>query len=117
MGGRNWQWLGTQSTHPTGFTYPFEQGEQDERLAMGLPYVRSAWDRWLADRSTDGRLQARTSCSSRSNAAVPVLRINPTVPSQLGLLLTCRHHCCEAMASFALEGMLDAIVGTDELGQ
>jgi hypothetical protein len=33
------------------------------------------------------------------------------------VLLTARHHCCETMASYALEGWLEAVLADDDLGR
>ena len=38
-------------------------------------------------------------------------------PPQYRVLLTCRHHCCEMMANWVLEGIMDAVLDEDEPGR
>lgn len=106
--GKTWQWAGQTSPEQTAFSYPFDQGASDVRFAVGMPYVLTNLEVWLGRWRETPRLERKILCHTRSDAAVPLLRIKPADSIRHRVLLTTRHHCCEAMASYVLEGALDA---------
>lgn len=107
-GGRSWQWAGAPSVEAVEFTHTFGSGESDVRFSVGVPYLLADLQAWLDSRRDAPRLKRKTLCLSRGGAAVPLLRIQPAGQIRRRVLLTARHHCCEAMASYVLEGVLDA---------
>ncbi len=129
-GGQSWQWLGERCVLRKGEQFTNEQGANwtvaffydfpqhlGEILFSFCPlYTQSRLDAFLAEKNHDLKLRREVLCRSRSGREVGVLRLgNPT--AQFHLLLLCRHHACEAMASFCLEGFLEAALDEDELGQ
>jgi hypothetical protein len=109
-GGASWRWLGAESGDARSFTYRFAEGEDDVRFSFGIPYQQADWERFLHRRQ--GHRQARPGvlCSSRHGRPVEYLAIDPLDEPLHRVALTSRHHCCEAMATHALEGLLDAVL-------
>lgn len=107
--GQTWAWAGAEAVTATTFSYDMPADASDVRFAMGVPYVRSDLDRWLNRHDAHGGLRMETLCESRSGHEVPLLSIGPG-GAEHGVVLTCRHHCCEAMASYVLEGVMDQIL-------
>ncbi len=107
-GGSAWTWGGAGIVDGASFRHSFGPEDHDVRFAMGVPYVMSDLQRWIDARSDDPRLKVEALCRTRAGADAPLLRIEPTAPARHSVLLTARHHACEAMANFTLEGVLDA---------
>ncbi|MEX0777126.1 MAG: M14 family zinc carboxypeptidase [Phycisphaeraceae bacterium] len=117
--GRTWRWLGP-SCVGENWTFRFDcpADADDVLLSMGMTYTHAHW-RAFTDRFTgDPRLHIAELCRSRRGRIVEQAVIgDPDIEPAYRLLLTARHHCCEAMASYALEGLLEAALSDDELGQ
>jgi hypothetical protein len=115
--GATWQWLGEESVargEKVSFSYSFPAAADEVLLAFCPLYTQRELDRFLARRSTPA-LQRSVLCRSAQGREVELLRLeNPA--ARFNLLLTARHHACETMGSFCLEGILEAALGEDELG-
>jgi len=105
--GATWAWLGTGDT--TSFPYVFAETASDVRFAFTIPYLQSEWEQFLARHADNPRLRADTLCTSPHGRTVESAFVAPEQSDPpFRVLLTSRHHCCEAMATYALEGLLDA---------
>lgn len=109
-GGATWDWLGGEAHLGDGFRLSVPNGCQELRLAMTIPYTEADLARYLA-RSGVRREEL---CRSRAGRSVPLLRIgcHDNEP-EYRVLLTARHHCCETIPSFVLEGLIDFVLGDD----
>lgn len=104
-GGATWRWLGAESINGNSFEYRFAQAGSPVIFSVGVPYTARDWDRFLhsgIQRSEPGIL-----CYTVKGRPVEYLRFG-CLTSEPGhrILLTCRHHACEAMASFVIEGLV-----------
>jgi hypothetical protein len=117
-GGGDWRWLGdvgvVRSASEVAFSHHFGEGEDETFFALCPLYTQCDLDRYLAQPRAQV-LQRSVLCRSRSGREVELLRYESS-SARINLLLTARHHACETMASFVLEGVLDAALGSDELG-
>lgn len=111
--GRSWQWIEGYDLQQWSFCV--DAGPTDElRLALSLPYTRQDLDQWLVRWQGHPALRVETLGLSANGAAVPLLRLgNFTGGEQAQALITCRHHACEAVASYALEGLMDTFLARD----
>lgn len=107
-GGEGWSWLGADCVDGNSFSCTIPTGADEARFGFTVPYTRADLDAFLAGPGKG--LHVRTLCRSRGGRDVPLLHAGRTDDGALRVLLTCRHHCCEAMASFALEGLLTAVL-------
>jgi len=114
-GGLSWQWLG----RPPGpaFSYAFAADEDDVRFAFCIPYLQSDLERWLNAHPVGPNLRVETLCTTKAGRAVELLRLGKLDgDAKYRLLLTSRHHCCEAMGTYVMEGILSAILAETDDG-
>ena len=116
-GGRNWLWLGRECVHGSSFSLSLPEGCCEARLAFGIPYLQADFQTFLAGKA-GSPLEATTLCRSRKDRPVELLRLQPPESAcRWRLLFAARHHCCESMAGYAMEGLVDAALGRDETGR
>lgn len=111
-GGDTWRWQSEQFKPGVEFTYAFAEDAGEVRFAMTMPYLPANLDAWLKSHAGDANLRVRTLCQSRKGRDVPLLRLGRLDGEPAArVMLTTRHHACETMASFVLEGIMDAVLG------
>ena len=116
--GINWAWLGADSCADSAFTYTFPNGSSVVRFAFTMPYLESDWQRFLNTSENPDRLVEDILCTSSQGRNVELLRVGQlNGEPQHRVVLTARHHACESMASFVLEGLLTAILVDNDDGR
>lgn len=116
-GAATWTWLGAESVDGESFTYAFPSDAHDVRFSVGIPYVENDLARWLAARPAGPHLAVDKLCDSEKGRAVERIRLgNLGGDAKHKVLVTCRHHCCEAVSSFVLEGLMDAVLAPTPQG-
>ena len=143
-GGRTWQWLGmpkatpakpaapaadpatSPAPKPAGpapsigpvFTFTIPAGAEDVRFALSIPYQESNLREFLA--RYEGRTAPRAGvlCRTRKGRQAEVLYLgSPDARPDYRVAFTCRHHACESVASYVLEGIMASALADDGLGQ
>ena len=115
-GGLTWQWS-TEPFTTEGFTLTIPEGQDDLRVAFAPLYTQAEWERFLAGRAPAGGWQRNVLCRSRKGRDVEWLALGaPADTAAHRVVFTARHHCCEMIANFAMEGIIDGILGADEAG-
>lgn len=109
--GETWQWLGRdavfQHEQGTGFRYRFTGTGTALRFCFAIPYLESHLLSFLEKHHRNPHLCVGTLCHTRKGRAVEVLYLGKPAHNPLyRVLLTSRHHACESMATYVLEGML-----------
>lgn len=108
--GRTWSWTGAGSVKAGAFSFVVPEGISDVRFSMGMPYARANWDGFLAAHRDASFFSLQTLAKTGKGREVPlVLAGNPKAP--FAVAITGRHHACEMMASYALEGAVEEIIG------
>jgi hypothetical protein len=113
-GGLTWNWLGAGES--SRFSYRFSNNMNPVSFCMTIPYTTEEWSRFLSGHTNNKHLRRETLCVSRKGRPVEMLTcgcINETPKNRV--LIVARHHCCETLQSFALEGLIDYMLG-DEPG-
>ena len=111
-GGANWSWLGKQSVTGNAFRYTFPANAADVRFSMGMPYVRSDLQAFLKPHRRNPHLKVEMHCKTRKGRPVERIRVGRVDGKcKYRVLLTARHHACEMMASYVLEGVIAAFLG------
>jgi hypothetical protein len=115
--GATWSWLGADKVKGASFSYFFPGDSGDVRFAFTVPYQESDLRGFLATRKRSSALAVEKLCTSAKGRRVEVLRSGclDSAPRHR-VLLTARHHACETMASFALEGLLAAVLAENDDG-
>ena len=117
-GGLTWRWLGRAAMDGPTFRYRFGPDEADTRFCLAMPYVQSNLDAFLARYVGHPSLRAGVLCTSRKGRQVEMLHAGCLDREpDFRVLLTARHHCCEMMASYAMEGILATVLGDSNDGR
>lgn len=114
--GKTWKWLFSTASGRSSFSYSFPEGLTEEvRFSMGMPYTRSNFEGFISKHTKNRFVEVGTLCLSEKGR--PVERIFIRKPSgkaaRYKVLITARHHACEMMASYELEGIIDAVLSSD----
>ena len=118
-GGNSWEWWCAHTVNRShelpSFEVTLSESQSDIHLAFCPLYTERHLHNFLEAQPYSPRIE--TLCQSRQGRAVELIRVgdNPNAPHRV--LLTGRHHSCEVIASFALEGVLEVALSDDELGQ
>lgn len=107
-GGASWRWLGFPDGPPNSFAYTFETDEA--RFSFGMPYQVEHWQAFTAALPAGSGFFQEELCRSRKGRPVPLARFGCQQSPDHRVALTCRHHCCEMMANYVLEGLIRFIL-------
>jgi len=125
--GKTWQFLGKEHctyaelTAPAKerretFTYDFRPERLKVRFAVAIPYLPENLKEFVAARGSNPNLKQEVLTKSRGGVPVEMLVIGKPGPERESVLVTARHHACESMASYVLEGFLDEAMSTTPAG-
>jgi predicted deacylase len=117
-GGSTWSWLGPDVVQNSSFEYTFKAQSREVRFCFSIPYLEVNLHEFLRRYSENPHLEARRLCHTRKGRAVECLYAgymedNP----KYRIFLTARHHACEMIASYSLEGLLEAVLADTDLGR
>jgi hypothetical protein len=117
-GGNTWRWLGDDCVEGQSFSVRIPEGAQEARFCMTIPYLEADLHAFLGRHAGHPALRTGELCRSRKGRKVELLQLGAQ-PSNAAVrvLIACRHHCCESLASYALEGLVDFVLGKTEAGR
>jgi len=116
-GGWTWRWLGADAVQDQTFAYHVPADADEVRFSFGMPYVQRNLEVFLARHAGNPHLEAGVLCTTRGGRAAEYLRVGKLDGEpEHRILLTARHHCCEMMASYAQEGILEFVLADSEIG-
>jgi hypothetical protein len=116
-GGKTWAWQGTESASKVSFSYAFGPAANDVRFCFTVPYLESNLRAFLEDIKGNEHLRQTTLCKTRKGRDLEALymgRLDGRCVHRV--LLTARHHACETMANYALEGVIRAVLEDEKEG-
>jgi len=117
-GGATWSWLGAGHVRDSAFAYAFPAELGEAWFAFSVPYQESDLHDFLERHEGSSAMVLEQLCTSAKGRRVEALRAGRLdAEPRYRVLLTARHHACETMASFALEGLLSAVLAEEEDGQ
>lgn len=118
-GGKAWSWMGADRVVPVRpegadektppretFAFDFTKAGERVRFSVGIPYVQSNFDAFMATQAGNRHLKKSVLTKSLKGRSVEFLQIGEAGAGKRGMLLTARHHACEALASYVMEGFL-----------
>ena len=118
--GKTWQWLGTSNVELTpeseSFSFEFSPAIQRVRFAVAIPYLQENLDTFLKSHAGSNFLHKSELAKTRSGKTVELLRIGNPGAGREAMLVTARHHACESMASYVLEGFLEEALSNSHAG-
>ncbi len=116
--GDTWAWASGITDIANSFTFVFPEGADAVRFSFGMPYTQANWDRFIARLGDHPALSGDELCRSRKGRPVEMLRVGRLDGDPLArVAVTCRHHCCEMMASYAVEGLIESVLTNDDTGR
>ena len=116
-GGGTWSWLDSRAVKDSSFTYKFGQKGRDVLFCFSIPYLEDNLRQFLQKNSDNSHLAVHELCRTREGHSVERLhagKINGN--PKYRVLLTARHHACEMIASYTLEGLLEVILSDTNIG-
>lgn len=117
-GGQTWAWLGAAAVKGTRFAYAFPADATDVRFCFAMPYFEANLKAFLARWEGNPNVKAATLCKSRKGREVERLHVGKLAGApDHRILVTARHHCCECMASYAMEGLIEAMLADIDDGR
>lgn len=117
-GGVTWHWLGRSCVEGQSFTYRFPADAGEVRFSFGMPYLEDALKRFLDAHRDSPYVRVEELCKSRKGRSVELLRLGClSGKPQCRVLVTCRHHSCEMMASYVLEGLMAETLAENASGR
>lgn len=116
--GKTWKWLGTDAGAGTSFCYTFPADAQEVRFSCAMPYVQSDLDRFLSSFKGNPYLRCETLCKTSQGREAEVLRVGCVAREpKHRALFTARHHACEMMVNYAIEGLVAAVLTDNDTGR
>lgn len=108
LDGLSWRWLGQASAE--GFSHTFDG--QPAYFSCALPYTEASLAAFLGRLGKQGQaIDRQTLCRSRGGRSVELLRFGQRSESARGkVFLSTRHHACEMMANYVLEGLMEEVL-------
>lgn len=107
-GGLSWQWAGRLMENDEAFELDLPDDANDVRVSMAMPYTAQHLNTWLQKLSSSVTMD--TLCVSRQQRDVPYLQLGENRSPDYCLLVCARHHACEMMASYVVEGLVEQAV-------
>ncbi|MDZ7616719.1 MAG: M14 family zinc carboxypeptidase [Patescibacteria group bacterium] len=117
-GGATWTWLGPECMNGPSFTYTVPKDVVEVRFSLGMPYQESDLKAFFQRHAGNVSMKVEPHATSRKGRAVSRLRLGKLDgPPSHRVMITCRHHACEMMASWMLEGLLEEVLADSEDGR
>lgn len=126
--GQSWRWLGAEqveyapTTQPPGvkpresFSYDFTAEHLTVRFAVTIPYLQHDLDQFLKSHAANPHLKQLPLTKTRQGTSVELLQIGELGPNVKAVVVTARHHACESLASYVLEGFMRAAMSDSPAG-
>lgn len=112
----NWSWLGENSVGDNRFTFCFDETDTIAYFSMAMPYTEKDYYNFLEKLKNRELWKADTLCYTRQSRIVEELYIKPqNHEAPIKVLITARHHACEMMANYVLEGIIESILDESTL--
>lgn len=106
---KGWQWSedcqGGGDFDSSFFTYTFREDENEVYFAHDMLYHPDRFFEFAKNRGLD----VKALCTSVKGNGVPCVEFGE---GEKVIMLTARHHCCEATGSYVLEGVIDGLLGS-----
>lgn len=82
-----------------------------------MPYTESNLKIFLKRFADNPYLKIKKLCQSRKGRTVEMIQVGQFNAAAFRVGITCRHHACEMMASYAVEGMIEYILAEHDPGK
>lgn len=115
--GKSYEYLAEEGATKFQFTYDFPKDAKEVWFYECHPYTPEMWYSFV-NAPHKGQYETGVLCKSPKGRDVPFFRITPKKSApKLSVVVSCRHHCSEAPAEYAVEGLTAAFLEDSELGE
>lgn len=115
-GMKTWKWAG--AAKPSEFVYTFPADAGDTFFGVGMTYTQTHFDTFLKQFDNNPSLRREVLCESKKGRKVERLHLGKLDGEpKYRIMLTARHHACEMMASYAMEGIISSLLADDQNGK
>lgn len=111
--GQSWTWLGKKHVHGTTFSYSFPKKTDEARFCLAMPYQLADLRRFMARHKDHPSFSTTLHATTKKQRPVHRWHVGNLKTPRHRVLIACRHHSCEMMASYALEGIVEAVLEND----
>jgi hypothetical protein len=113
--GSTWRWLSGGTFNNTTFSYAFKTNDE-VRFSMGMPYTQKQFDSFIKPFLESGYVTLDNLTTTKSGRGIERLIIKPKNGEvKHKVLITARHHACEMMANYEIEGIIREIFSDEWL--
>jgi len=111
-----WKWYGENRIVDNSFKYTFSQTDSIAYFAVAFPYTEHNLKGFISDLVDNDLVGMNTLCISPEGRIIERINIiSKSAQPKYKVLLTARHHACEMMANYVLEGIIDAVINDKNL--
>jgi len=107
--GSSWKWLGANKNIENGFSYEFTGLEESVRFSFAMPYQESNLQKFIQQYRDEPMFNHSELGKTKKRRSIDLITIGDVWNSDV-IVFTARSHCCEMMASYVLEGILENIL-------
>jgi hypothetical protein len=106
-GGETWTWLGSDAVDGNSFFCSFPADASEVRLSFAMPYQEAHWQRFMTEVGSHPAGEHAVLCVTPKGRNVECLVLGSKAETpKHRVAITCRHHCCEMMVNYVLEGLI-----------
>ena len=114
--GKTYGYLAEEGSTPHSFTYTFPKNAKEVWFYECHPYTPEMWEAFLK-KPHKGEFETGVLCKTSKGREVPFFRMTTkNAAPKKSLFLSARHHCSEAPAAYAMEGLIATFLEDSELG-
>ncbi|MFV0268710.1 MAG: M14 family zinc carboxypeptidase [Draconibacterium sp.] len=111
-----WKWYGENRIANNGFSFSFSEQDTIAFFSVAFPYTEKNLNEFLGNLKNRELLKTDTLCFSPKNRVIEKITIPATSEEpKHKVLITVRHHACEMMASYVLEGIIESLLNNKNL--
>ncbi len=112
----SWKWYGENRITNNSFLFSFTEQDTIAFFSMAFPYTEKNLKEFLGNLKNKELLKIDTLCYSPEHRVIEKIIIpSLSEESRNKVLITARHHACEMMASFVLEGIIKSLLNDETL--
>lgn len=112
----SWKWYGENRITNNSFLFSFTEQDTIAFFSMAFPYTEKNLKEFLGNLKNKELLKMDTLCYSPEHRVIEKIIIpSLSEESRNKVLITARHHACEMMASFVLEGIIKSLLNDESL--
>lgn len=111
-----WKWYGENRIVNNSFSFPFTEKDTIAYFSVAFPYTEKNLYEFLSNLNKDELLIIDTLCISPEKRVIEKILIPALNEEPLyRILITLRHHACEMMQNYVLEGLIESMLNEKKL--